>query len=142
MAPLLAGFSGLVGCRCRCFVSAKKKRGRFLFFVSIYSKGEPTENPRSPKNRGAYEEKNQRSFSFATNKTRAVPFFLRCLLSTWVVATNTRVFARRAGLLLVRYKQHHSSTTTIEFVLPFFLGVNARQALQCAEFLSSCLLLV
>ena len=141
MAPLLAGFSGLPARApvSLFFVSQKKKRGAFCF-LCLYSKGEPTENPRSPKNRGAYEEKNQRSFSFATNKTRAVPF-LRCLLSTWVVATNTRVFLRRrrAGLLLVRYKQHHSSTTTIEFVLPFFLGVNARQALQCAEFLSSCL---
>ena len=126
-----------MGCRCRCFVSAKKKRGRFLFFVSIYSKGEPTENPRSPKNRGAYEEKNQRSFSFATNKTRAVPFFLRCLLSTWVVATNTRVFARRAGLLLVRYKQHHHC----RLCFALFSGCERAPglaSLQCAEFLSSC----
>ena len=106
--------------------------GLLRFFVLVCSKGEPAEKPRSQKIRGAYRKRTSAvfCFSFATNKTRAVPFYgALCRPSGDLFAGFLR--RRRAGIgffagsLQAAPRQHHHHHR--QFVCPFFLGVNARR---------------
>ena len=91
MAPLLAGFSWLPArAPVSLFCFSKKKARRFLFFVSI-KKGEPAENPRCQKKRGAHRKKRASAvFCFElTTDERALCLFYGAL-STYMATDEER----------------------------------------------------
>ncbi len=99
----LAGFdlraSGLVGCRCRCFVSAKKKRGAFCF-LCLLRRANQQKTHAVKKKRGAHRKKRTSAvfcFELATDE-RALCLFYGALLSTYV-ATDERALCLFYGAL-------------------------------------------